>query len=116
VVSQLVTTASSTYEDTVVARLHLQAVVVLNMHQLVNIIVDSSSTNYGSWRDLMEQALCCYALIKHITDDAPSNDLGWIQMDNIILKCFNNSISTDLHQVVRERGCTTRHLWLAIES
>jgi hypothetical protein len=37
-------------------------------------------------------------------------------MDNVILKWISNSISADLHQVVRERGCTTRHLWLAIEN
>jgi hypothetical protein len=60
-------------------------VAVLNVRQLVNIILDSSSTNYASWRDLMEQALQCYALIKHVTDDPPSNDLGWIRMDSIIL-------------------------------
>jgi hypothetical protein len=41
----------------------------------VNIVLDSS-TNYAGWRDLMKQALQCYALIKHVTDDAPSNDLG----------------------------------------
>jgi hypothetical protein len=52
--SQLVPTFSSTYEDTVVAGLHLQAATVLNVHQLVNIVLDSSSTNYVSWRDLME--------------------------------------------------------------
>jgi hypothetical protein len=114
--SQLVSIASSTYEDTVVARLHLQAAVVLNVRQLVNIVLDSSSTNYASWRDLMEQALQRYALIKHVTDDAPSNDLGWIRMDSVVLNWISNSISTDLHQVVRERGCTTRHLWLAIEN
>jgi hypothetical protein len=64
----------------------------------------------------MEQALQRYALIKHITDDAPSNDPGWIWMDNVVLNWISNSISADLHQVVRERGCTTRHLWLAIEN
>jgi hypothetical protein len=57
VASPLVPTASSTYEDTVVAGYHLQATVVLNIHQLVNIILDSASTNYACWRDLMEQAL-----------------------------------------------------------
>jgi hypothetical protein len=108
--SQLVPTASSTYEDTVVAGLHLQAAAVLNVRQL------DSSTNYVSWRDLMEQALQRYALIKHVTDDAPSNDPGWIRMDNVVLNWISNSISTDLHQVVRERGCTARHLWLAIEN
>jgi hypothetical protein len=64
----------------------------------------------------MEQTLQCYALIKHITDDTPSNDLGWIRMDSVILNWISNSISTDLHQVVRERGCTMRHLWLVIEN
>jgi hypothetical protein len=63
----------------------------------------------------MEHALQCYALIKHVTD-APSNDPGWIRMDSVILNWISNSISTDLHQVVRERGCTMRHLWLAIEN
>jgi PHD/YefM family antitoxin component YafN of YafNO toxin-antitoxin module len=53
VASQLVLTTSSTYEDTVVAGLHLQAAAVLNVCQLVNIVLDSS-TNYASWRDLME--------------------------------------------------------------
>jgi hypothetical protein len=98
----------------VVAGLHLQAAEVLNVHQLVNIVLNS--TNYASWRDLMEQALQRYVLIKHITDDTPSNDPGWIRMDNVVLNWISNSISTDLHQVVRERGCTARHLWLAIEN
>jgi hypothetical protein len=62
--SQLVSTASSTYEDMVITGLHLLAAAVLNVHQLVNIVLDSSSTNYVSWCDLMEQALQRYALIK----------------------------------------------------
>jgi hypothetical protein len=74
----LVPTASSTYEDMVVARLHLQAVTVLNVCQLVNIVLDSSSTNYTYWCDLMEQALQRYALLEYVTDDAPSIDPGWI--------------------------------------
>jgi hypothetical protein len=109
VASQLIPTASSTYEDTVVAGLHLQVATVLNVRQLVNIVLDSS-TNYVNWHDLMELALQRYALIKHITDDTPSNDLGWIRMDSVVLNWISNSISADLHQVVRERGCTTRHL------
>jgi hypothetical protein len=43
----LVLTVSSIYEDTVVAGLHLHAVTVLNVRQLVNIVLDSSSTNYA---------------------------------------------------------------------
>jgi hypothetical protein len=108
----LVPTTSLTYEDTVVAGLHLQAVAVLNVHQLVNIILD----NYACWCDLMEQALQGYALLEHVTDDAPSTDPGWIRMDNVVLNWISNSILADLHQVVRERGCTVRHLWLTIEN
>jgi hypothetical protein len=37
-------------------------------------------------------------------------------MDNVILNWISNSISAELHQVVQERGCTARHLWLAIEN
>jgi hypothetical protein len=89
---------------------------VLNVRQLVNIVLDSSSTNYACWCDLMEQALQRYALLEHVTDDAPSTDPSWIRMDNVVLNWISNSISVDLHQVVRERGCTTCHLWLAIEN
>jgi hypothetical protein len=112
----LVYTASSTYEDTVVAGLHLQASAVLNVRQLVNIILDSSSTNYACCRDLMEQALQRYALLEHVTDDTPSTYPGWIRMDSVVLNWISNSILTDLHQVVRERGCTACHLWLTIEN
>jgi hypothetical protein len=45
--SQLVPTASSTYKDTVVAKLRLQTAAVLNVRQLVNIVLNSSSTNDG---------------------------------------------------------------------
>jgi hypothetical protein len=112
----LVPTASLTYEDTVVAGLHLQVAAVLNVRQQVNIVLDSSSTNYACWRDLMEQALQRYALLDHVTDDTPSTDPRWIWRDNVVLNWISNSISTDLHQVVRERSCTARHLWLAIEN
>jgi hypothetical protein len=114
--SSLIPTASLTYEDTVIAGLHLQAVVVLFVHQLVNLVLDSTSTNYACWHDLMEQALQRYALLDHITDDTPSTDQGWIQIDNVVLNWISNFISTDLHQVVWESGCTTRHLWLTIEN
>jgi hypothetical protein len=112
----VVPTTSSTYEDTVVAGLHLQAATVLNVRQLVNIVLNFSSTNYVCWRDLMEQALQRYALLEHVMDDTPSTDPGSIRMDSVVLNWISNSISTDLHQVVREHGCTVHHLWLTIEN
>jgi hypothetical protein len=116
VAPSLIPSATSTYEDTVVVGLHLQAVIMLNVRQLVNIILDSSSTNLAYWCDLMEQTLQRYALLEHVTDDTPSTDPRWIQMDSVSLNWINNSISADLHQVVWERGCTVRHLWLIIEN
>jgi hypothetical protein len=80
----LVPTVLLTYEDTVITRLHLQVAAILNVHQLVNIILDSS-TNYACWRDLTEQALQRYALLKHVTDNTPSTDPGWIRMDSVVL-------------------------------
>jgi hypothetical protein len=109
--------ATSSYEETVVTGLHLQAAAVLNIRSLVNIVLDSSSTTYASWRDLMMMVLERYALLDHVDSDvAPSTDLGWRQMDSVILNLISNSITPELHQVVQERGATARHLWLAIEN
>jgi uncharacterized membrane protein YgcG len=80
--SQLVPTASSTYEDTVVAGLHLQAAAVLNVRRLVNIVLDSS-TNYVSWRDLMEQALQRYSPFLNFLKVRDDLLLEEIHMDSI---------------------------------
>jgi hypothetical protein len=58
--------AASSYEETVGAGLHLQAVAVLNVRSLVNIVLDSSSTTYASWRDLMMMVLERYVLLDHV--------------------------------------------------
>jgi hypothetical protein len=111
------TPAASSYEETVVAGLHLQATAVLNVRSLVNIVLDFSSTTYASWRDLMMIVLERYALLDHVDSDvAASTDLGWRRMDSVVLNWINNSITPELRQVVRERGATARHLWLAIEN
>jgi hypothetical protein len=108
---------SSSYEETVVAGLHLQAAAVLNVRSLVNIVLDSTSTTYASWRDLMMMVLEHYALLDHVDSDVSSSiDPGWRQMDSVVLNWISNSITSELHQVVRERGATARHLWLAIEN
>jgi hypothetical protein len=109
--------ATSSYEGTVVAGLDLQAAAVLNVRSLVNIILDSSSTTYVSWRDLMMMVLERYALLDHVDSDvAPSTNPGWRRMDSVVLNWISNSITLELHQVVQERGATARHLWLAIEN
>jgi hypothetical protein len=43
----------------------------------VNIVLDSSSTTYTSWRDLMMMVLERYALLDHVDSDvAPSTNPG----------------------------------------
>ncbi len=77
--------SSSSYE-TVIAGLHLQAAAVLNVRSLVNIVLDSTSTTYASWRDLMMMVLERYALLDHVDSDVASSiDPGWRQMDSVIL-------------------------------
>jgi hypothetical protein len=106
---------TSSYEETIVAGLHLQAAAVLNIRSLMNIVLDSSFT-YASWRDLMMMVLERYALLDHVDSDvAPSTDPGWCRMDSVVLNWISNSITPEL-QVVRECGATARHLWLAIEN
>jgi hypothetical protein len=103
--------ASSSYEETVIASLHLQAAAVLNVRSLVNIVLDSSSTTYASWHDLMMMVLERYAFLDHIDSDvALSIDPGWRRMDSVVLNWISNSITPELHQMVRERGATARHL------
>jgi hypothetical protein len=48
---------------------------VLNVRQLVNIVLDTTSLNYTLWRDLMLMTLTRYSLADHIEfDDAfPKN-------------------------------------------
>jgi hypothetical protein len=109
--------SSSSYQETVVAGLHLQAAAVLNVRSLVNIVLDSTSIAYASWCDLMMMVLERYALLDHVDSDvASSTDPGWRRMDSVVLNWISNSITPELHQVVRERGVTTCHLWLAIEN
>jgi hypothetical protein len=77
---------TSSYEETVVTGLHLQAAAVLNIRSLVNIVLNSSSTTYASWRDMMMMVLERYALLDHVDSDvAPSTDPGWRRMDSVVL-------------------------------
>jgi hypothetical protein len=80
------TTNSSSYEGIVIANLHIQAVVVLNVHSLENIILDATSSNYAWWHDNIMLALMIYALADHVkSDDAFPNDPRWTKMDAIVL-------------------------------
>jgi hypothetical protein len=104
-------TNSSSYEDTVVANLHIQEAGVPNIRSLMNIVLDATSDNYARWHDNMLLTPMRHALINHVvSDDAFPDNLGWTRMDTIVLSCLTNTISPGLMEVVRERGRTAWHL------
>jgi hypothetical protein len=98
-------TTSSSYEDTVIANLHIQVTTVPNVRSLVNIVLDATSDNYVRWRDNMLLALTRYALTDHVeSDDAFPENPGWIRINAVVLSWLTNTISHDLMEAVRERG------------
>jgi hypothetical protein len=104
-------------DSTLVTNLHVQATAVPNVRQLVNIVLDTTSSNYAIWCDLMLMALTRYSLVDYVlSDDAFTDDPAWIKMDTVILCWLTNTITVDLQEVVRERGRPTCHLWLALEN
>jgi hypothetical protein len=74
------------YNSAFVTNLHVQATAVPNNRQLVNIVLDNTSSNYAIWRDLMLMALTRYSLADHIlSDDAFTDDPAWTKMDTVVL-------------------------------
>jgi hypothetical protein len=107
----------STYDSALVTNLHVQAMTVPNVHQLVNIMLDTTSSNYGIWHDLMPMALTWYSLADHVlSDDGFIDDPTWTRRDVVILCWLTNTTTVDLQEVVRERGHPARHLWLTLEN
>jgi hypothetical protein len=98
-------TTSSSYEDTVIANLHIQVTTVPNVRSLVNIVLDATSDNYVRWRDNMLLALTRYALTDHVeSDDAFPENPCWIRINAVVLSWLTNTISHDLMEAARERG------------
>jgi hypothetical protein len=105
------------YDSSLVTNLHVQATTVPNVHQLVNIMLDTTSSNYAIWRDLMLMPLTRYSLADHVlSDDVFIDDPVSTRMDVVILCWFTNTITIDLQEVVQERGHPTCHLWLTQEN
>jgi hypothetical protein len=50
------------------------------------------------------------------SDDAFTDDPAWTWMDAVVRCWLTNMITTDLQEVIRERGRPARHLWLALEN
>jgi hypothetical protein len=105
------------YDSTLVTNLHIKATTIPNVHQLVNIVLDITSSNYAIWRDLMLMALTQYSLADHVlSGDAFTDNPAWTRMDVVVLYWLTNTITVDLQEVVQEHGRPARHQWLALEN
>jgi hypothetical protein len=94
-----------------VAYLHLQAVGVPYIKNLVTVLLDSTSTSYTSWRNQVLALRCC-ALNAHVW----ARDLAWQRLDSIAMSWIFRTISLDLQEIVRTLGGTAREAWLALET
>jgi hypothetical protein len=90
-----------------VAYLHLQAVGVPYIKNLVTVLLDSTSTSYTSWRN---QVLA--PLNTHVW----ARNLAWQRLDSIAMSWIFRTISLDLQEIVRTLGGTAREAWLALET
>jgi hypothetical protein len=105
------------YDSALITNLHVQATTAPNVYQLVNIVLDTASSNYDIWRDLMLMALTRYSLADHVlSGDAFTDDPMWTRMDVVILCWLTSMITVDLQEVFRECSRPTRHLWLTLEN
>jgi hypothetical protein len=74
------------YNSALVSNLHVQAMTIRNVRQWVNIMLDTTSSNYAIWHDLMLMALTRYSLTDHVlSDDAFIGDPAWTRMDTVVL-------------------------------
>jgi hypothetical protein len=85
------------YDSSLITNLQVQATVVQNVRQLMNIMLDTTSSNYTIWRDLMLMALTLYSLTDHVfSDDTFTNNPVWTRMDIVVLCWLTNTITVDL--------------------
>jgi hypothetical protein len=59
----------ATYDSALGTNLHVPATAVPNVRQLVNIVLDTMSSNYAIWYDLMLMALTRHSLADHVLSD-----------------------------------------------
>jgi hypothetical protein len=96
-------------EAAAIADLHAQAVGVLNIKNLIPVVLDLSSPHYNRWRHLFILTVGKYALTDHIlSDDFFPTTPSWARMECTVLAWINNTISTELSEIVHMTDPTAR--------
>ena len=89
--------------DPLVTQLHYPAGGVQNIRLLVPVVLEPESPSYARWRDLVLLTLRRYALDDHVLLDTVgvAQTASWLRLDSIVLSWILETISLDLHDLVR---------------
>jgi hypothetical protein len=101
-----------------VAALHAQAVVVLNIKDLVPVILDNLLPHYNQWKTLFLNTLGMYQLSDHVLDDIPPEvaaDPHWRCMDCTIRSWLYGTVASDLIEFASTVLPTTHSIWRGLE-
>jgi hypothetical protein len=99
-----------------VSHLHAQAVGLQNIRLVVMIILKPSLPQYKRWHDLVLLTLHHYTLDDHILSDFTDLSIYWVRLDNIMVTWILDTLSPELHEIIRELTETARKAWLAMEA
>jgi hypothetical protein len=80
------------------------------------IVLEPSSPHYKQWRDLILLMLRRYALDDHVLSDVADTSIYWARLNSIMVTCILDTLSPELHEIVREPTETTCQAWLVIEA
>jgi hypothetical protein len=98
------------------AHLHVQVANLQNIRSMVTIILEPSSPDYKWWHNLVLLMLRRYALDDHALDSVTDPSVYWARLDSIMVTWILDTLSPELHEIVREPMDTARQVWLMIEA
>jgi hypothetical protein len=79
-------------------------------------VLEPSSPHYNQWHDLVLLTLCRYAINDHILSDVAHSSVYWARLDNIVVTWILGTLSSKLHEIVREPSEIGRQAWLTIKA
>ena len=84
--------------------------------RLVSVVLEPKSPSYARWHDMVLLMLRRYALDDHVLTDPTTavKTASWLRLDSIVLSWILETVSPDLHDLVRTSP-NTRRAWLALE-
>jgi hypothetical protein len=98
--------AIAQHEATALLNLHAQAASVQNIHLLIPLRLEGTSTYYACWRDSFLLTLGRYSLERHVlSDTAILTSAAWVRMDCVVWTWLFGTITDDLADTVSYHQC-----------